>query len=284
LHQKLTILLGVASQGGHSYGVYEWDGEKFSSRIRSDNPEYSENGFVWVEVTGGIHYDDVNNDNVQELIVDSGIPLWETYHSGLPWRNKRTIYKWNGKYYVPDIVEFAQPELRYQAIQDGDIATDQREYNKAFELYQAGIFDTNLRGYSPEIRKNLQNAWLSQIGSTPVPTPTQYPDDPTEYPRLAAYAYYRIMLLHLVQNQESDATAVYNTLQQKFGNDQYAHPYVEMASAFWNAYQSTHKMYDGCAAAIQYAAEHPEILIPLGSDYHGAQSHVYVAADVCPFR
>ncbi|HEX9387848.1 MAG TPA: hypothetical protein VF918_16110, partial [Anaerolineales bacterium] len=60
--------------------------------------------------------------------------------------------------------------------------------------------------------------------------------------------------------------------------------YVEMATAFWDAYQSTHKMYDGCAAAIQYAVEHPEILIPLGSDYHGSQSHTYVPADVCPFR
>jgi hypothetical protein len=44
-------------------------------------------------------------------------------------------------------------------------------------------------------------------------------------------------------------------------------------------------MYDGCAAAIQYAAEHPdEMLTPLGSDYHGWQSHIYVPVDVCPFR
>jgi len=43
-------------------------------------------------------------------------------------------------------------------------------------------------------------------------------------------------------------------------------------------------MYDGCAAAIQYAVEDPEILVPLGSDYHGSQSHIYEPADVCPFR
>jgi hypothetical protein len=92
------------------------------------------------------------------------------------------------------------------------------------------------------------------------------------------------MLIHLVQNRESDATATYNTLQQKFGNDPYGKPYVEMATSFWIAYQSAHKMYDGCAAAIKYAAEHPEILTPLGSDYHGWQSHIYVPADVCPFR
>ena len=61
-------------------------------------------------------------------------------------------------------------------------------------------------------------------------------------------------------------------------------PYVEMESAFWEAYQSTKKMYYGCAAAIQFAVEHPEILVPLGSDYHGWQSHIYEPADVCPFR
>ena len=89
---------------------------------------------------------------------------------------------------------------------------------------------------------------------------------------------------NLCKIKNQNATTTYNTLQQKFGNDQYGHPYVEMATAFWKAYQPTHKMYDGCAAAIQYAAEHPEILTPLGSDYHGAQSHTYVPADVCPFR
>ena len=92
------------------------------------------------------------------------------------------------------------------------------------------------------------------------------------------------MLLHFVQRNEQGANFAYEALQEKFGNDQYGRPYVEMATAFWEAYQSAHKLYDGCAAAIQYAAEHPEILIPLGSDYHGWQSHVYVPADVCPFR
>jgi hypothetical protein len=92
------------------------------------------------------------------------------------------------------------------------------------------------------------------------------------------------MLIHLVQGNEKVAETTYKTLQEKFGSDQSAEPYLDMATAFWRAYQSTHKMYDGCASAIQYAAEHPEILIPLGSDYHGSQSHIYVPADVCPFR
>jgi hypothetical protein len=152
------------------------------------------------------------------------------------------------------------------------------EFSRALVLYQDAIFSDKLDWWSKE---RFESARDSIINFT---TPTVIAPDSTEYHRLAAYAYYRIMLIHLVQGHESDATTVYNTLQEKFGNDPYGHPYVEMATAFWDAYQSTHKMYAGCAAAIEYAAEHPDILIPLGSDYHGAQSHQYKPEDVCPFR
>jgi hypothetical protein len=84
---------------------------------------------------------------------------------------------------------------------------------------------------------------------------------------------------------EMDAAKVkYATLQEKFPAGNPGHSYAEMATDFWSAYQSSGKMYDACAAAIAYANAHPEILTPLGSDYHGAQSHIYQPADVCPFR
>ena len=279
---ELTILAGYLSQGGHSYVAYEWDGQKFANIFSPFYQHDPDSKYLWAEATGEIHYEDVDGDYVEELVLDSGVPVWETYWSGLPWRNKRTYYKWNGQNYSPHKIEFAQPEFRFQAIQDGDLAFSQQEYEKALSLYQDGIFSDKLKGYSPEIRDNLRAQWDASFGTTATPTP--HPITPDEYPKLASYAYYRIMLLHFAQVNESEAIATYNTLQETFGNDPYAHPYVEMASAFWEAYQSTHKMYDGCAAAIQYAVEHPEILIPLGSDYHGAQSHIYVPADVCPFR
>ncbi len=93
------------------------------------------------------------------------------------------------------------------------------------------------------------------------------------------------MLLHLVQGQEAEAASTYQTLQETFGDDPYAAPYMEMASTFWEEYQSADFHYVGCAAAIQYAVEHPEILVPLGSDYHAWQSHIYEPVDVCcPLR
>ena len=279
---ELTILTGFLSQGGHYFEVYEWDGQKFATILSPFYQNDPDSKYLWVQATGEIHYDDIDNDYLNELILDSGVPVWETYWSGLPWRNKRTYYKWNGQNYAPYKIEFAQSEFRFQAIQDGDLAISQQEYDKALSLYQLAIFDDKLKGYSLEIRENLRAIWDAGFGTGPTPTP--YPIEVDEYPKLAAYAYYRMLLLHLVQNYESDANTVYNTWQEKFGNDPYGRPYVEMATAFWEAYQSTHNMYDGCASAIQYAADHPEILIPLGSDYHGWQSHIYEPADVCPFR
>jgi len=226
---ELTLLTGYSSQGGHTFEVYEWDGEKLKNLLPPYYPDYPDSKYLWVEATGKIHYEDIDNDHIQELILDSGIPVWSTYVDGLPWRNKRTTYHWNGISYVATHNEFADPEFRFQAIQDGDLATTQEEYSKALKLYQEAIFSDQLKGYSLEIRQNLQEAWGAELGNNPKPTP--YPNAVDEYPKVAAYAYYRIMLLHLVQHHEPEATAVYNTIQQKFGSDPYGHPYVEMATA-----------------------------------------------------
>jgi tetratricopeptide (TPR) repeat protein len=255
--------------------VFEWDGDNFQNLNETCSTLY---GSSRVETS------DPNGDGLLELILNQGIPIWSEYYEGLPWRKEKRTCVWDGQDFVLDKVELAPPEYRFQAIQDGDVVTSQNELDKALNLYEEAINNDELSSFSPEIRQNLRVNVDSQFGPIPSPSPTPYPGDLTEYPKLAAYAYYRIALLQLVQEKEIDARETYNTLQEKFSNDPYGRPYVEMATAFWEAYQSTYQMYDGCAAAIQYAAEHPEILVPLGNDYHGSQSHTYVPADVCPFR
>lgn len=282
---ELIILIGTWSQGGRAYHVFEWDGENFHNLIPSELADYPEAGEIWVEATTGkIHCEDIDHDLLNEIILDSGVPTWGIYYDGLPWRNETTYYKWNGKNYIPAYYKFSSPEFRFQAIQDGDLAASQSELDKALSLYQDAIFSDKLKDFSPEILANLRDNWYSQRGASKKPTPTPYPTDPTEYPRLAAYAYYRIMLLHLIRGYKTDAMTVFNTLQQKFPEGNPGYPYVEMANAFMQEYQSTHDIPVSCFAAIQYAAENPEILTPLGSDYHGWQSHTYKSEDVCPFK
>jgi hypothetical protein len=281
------ILYNIVHYGYFDISVFEWDGNKFQSLINIERDSSIDPTIDWVSTTDYyLKLMDINGDGFKEIVavydVNKLCGGFGDFCDGTPKRKQTTTLGWNGQNYVVKQRNYAVAQYRFQAIQDGDTASSQKEYDKALSLYQEAIFSDKLKSYSPEIRENLRAQWDASFGTTPTPTP--YPIALDEYPKLAAYANYRIMLLHVVQGNESDASTVYNTLQEKFGNDPYGRPYVEMATTFWDAYQSTHKMYDGCAAAIQYAVEHPEILIPLGSDYHGSQSKIYKPEDVCPFR
>jgi hypothetical protein len=276
------------SRHGFAYVyIVGWDGNKFRSLI--DMGTDTSTGTVIDSVITVAYYKvmDTNRDGLKEVVIVDNLQeaLPDYTYELRPLRNQTITLGWNGKNFV-DLKQgnYAPPQYRFQAIQDGDWQVHYGNYAAALSLYQEAIFNDQLEWWSPERKYYESYVYLSHYYSEPIVTPSPIPDN-TEYPRLAAYAYYRIMLLHIVQGHESDAGTVYKTLQQKFGDNPYGQPYAKMATAFWETYQSTHRMYDGCAVAIHYAAEHPEILTPLGTGWdHGTQSHTYEPADVCPFR
>jgi tetratricopeptide (TPR) repeat protein len=278
------ILYDILHYGYVEMFIFEWDGNKFRSLIDIRIDRLPDTVIDSISSTEHHKLMDTNGNGLEEIVAVYDVNkfcgpfTFGDFCDGTPEREQTTILGWNGQNYVVQQRYYAPAQYRFQAIQDGDEASSQREYDKALGLYQEAISSDNLDWWSKERYEVQVNAAINFV------TPPPLQPDLTEYPRLAAYAYYRIMLLQLVQGQEAEAASTYQTLQETFGNDPYAAPYVEMASAFWESHQSTKKMYDGCAAAIQYAVEHPEILIPLGSDYHGWQSHIYEPADVCPFR
>jgi hypothetical protein len=257
--------------GCYQFFIGEWNGKTFVNLA----PEIYLEGVKEEE----IEIKDINNDGTLELIL-----VGSSYDFKVPWRQSIHTYIWDGSTFIEQPIEYVQPVYRFQAIQDADAAVLVGKYDRAMQLYQEAISNQNLEWWSIERRDYEQIIIDAPWFHTPTPS-VKPMEDKTEYYRLTAYAYYRIMLLHIVQGHESDAGTVYKTLQQKFGNDSYGRPYVEMATAFWNTYQSTHRMYDSCAVAIQYAVAHAEILTPLGDGWaYGSQSHTYVPADVCPFR
>jgi len=268
---------GCSGNGCYSIYILEWNGNEF--QVMNSNSQFWEgmNGLINVEIK------DLNNDNLFEIFMTGGVPALGAYIIDPPWRLETKISAWNGEVFALESVQYESPKFRFQAVQDGDRASSFGSFDEAMKSYKEAIFNDDLEWWSSQ-RQIETIIKLGNEGYSTLGTPAPGAPDLAEFSRLAAYSYYRIMLLHFVQANESDANIAYNTLQEKFANEPYGQPYVEMATAFWDAYQSTHKMYDGCAAAIQYAAEHPEILTPLGSDYHGAQSHIYMPADVCPFR
>lgn len=223
-------------------------------------------------------------------MLEQAIPIWSEYEDGLPWRKETRICAWNGELFVLTHTKIeGPPEYRFQAVQDGDRATVAGDYTKALDLYQQAIFSDKLEWWSQERRIYEITIYGDKRVSKPTPIPSLLPD-PAEYPNIAAYARFRIMLLHVASGYLSDAQTVYDTLQAKFPPGQPGHAYAEMAVVFWDEYQRAHSFEQACSKAIEYAAANPAaILAYLGNGeyarmYYGDQSLEYKPEDVCPFR
>lgn len=256
---------------GLSVEIVEWNGTKFNL-LNGDTG--SRMGLAGED---NLVIADFDNNGLEDFSLSGG--LGESFG---PWRHITDYNFWNG-YEYSSVLLYDPPQYRFQAVNDADQAALMGKYDLAISLYQAVIFDERLSPWSRSRYQEDLEAGPRAYWDSPA-TPNPVSDDPTEYPRLAAYAYYRMVILHTYLGEMDAAQIQYATLQEKFPAGNPGQPYAEMATDFWNAYQSSGKIYPACAAAIAYADAHPEILTPLGSDYHGAQSHIYVPADVCPLR
>jgi hypothetical protein len=268
--ESYTFLGGGTNDTVH---IYEWLDNSFGEyHLSSSN-------------TKEYQIKDIDGNGFKEIVIigDDTFLTWKCAENAYPWRKETYIYSWDGVDYNL-ILEYSPPFYRYQAIQDGDRETLQGRYDRALEYYQEAIFDRKLEWFSPERRQYLVSECENNY--KPTPTPLIMPVlDQDEYPKLAAYAYYRILLINALQGDLNSAKNSYETLVKTYGNESPGHPYVEIASAFWNEYQASSNMAKACGLAILYAESHPEILRVLGSDYHGLeQNYFYQPEDVCPFH
>lgn len=270
--------------------VFEWDGSEFQTLIQDVGGSWPRTcsdllGSSWV------YAQDMDGNGTLELVLKQGIPIGPEYGMGLPWRKETRTCTWNGNAFVLTQIEIdTSPEYRFQAVQDGDRAARAGEYDQALSLYQQAISSNTLLGWSQAWRNYEMEKYNSQAfdpSPTPEPTPVL---DPAEYANLAAYARFRILLLHVVQGYLPEAEIMHNTLQKDYPEGQIGHAYAEMATAFWNEYQKDEKIWQACAKAIEYAVEHPaETLSYLGNGeyaimYYGDQSLEYKPEDLCPFQ
>lgn len=298
---ELVLEDEVFSAESRSYQIYEWNGSEFQSLIWG-----SEDLLAWSSTREGRSFSwyndsiypepriqgiaseatirDLDGNGTQELIVRNQV-LSVRLRGYSPWRATIETYKWNGVIFLWDRTEIEPPVYRFQAVQDADRLALLGEYEKALDLYQAVISDTRLSAWAPE---NYQEQIETEGQRTPTPTPIPLIQE--EYDHLAAYAYYRILLLHVIQGDLASAQHVYETLQEKFPKGEAGYLYVEMAKAFWEEYRSSGSTREACAPAIRYAEDHQsDIFAHLGNsglDYysHGVQSHYYLPWDLCPFQ
>lgn len=268
--------------------VYEWDGKEFQSLVRYWFIDPSRNEVDYTTVANLDGYSDakildIDGNGTYEIMLQGGIPtaLGDMYYNG-PYRSMTIIYMWDGKYYSLYSQKYSPPAYRFQAVQDGDDASSLGNYEEALALYQDVIFSDQLKGWSVEEKENLRAQ--ADTLYTLSPTPTTLPPHNEDYSPLAAYARYRIMLIHILNGHQNDAQVVYDAIQENFpvGND--GHPYAEMAAKFWNEYISSRDIELSCQQAINYADDHPEILLPLNGPEFSFWSKSYLPFDICPFK
>ena len=268
--------------------VYEWGGEQFNSLVRKwlllDENEID----YWdiMEMNGYARgfVEDIDNNGTYELIIDEEQPsyLHALVGGDGPWRGERIVFEWDGNYFVWHSSEYTTPAVfRFQAVQDGDIASEHGELDKALSFYQDAIFSDTLSSWTADAWYEL--VYDPEHTSISLPDINKMPFNEIEYEQLATYSRYRIMLLYVLRGWNSDAKTVFSTLQRKVTPDSPGYPYLEMATIMWSEYTLSGDIGKACEKVIAYVEEHNDILTPLGNIEHGFWSRYYEPIDICPF-
>lgn len=265
--------------------VYEWTGARFEGLIRDwvfwpMNNELSEYDFAELTGYSSSSVADIDSDGFYEILLTGGTPSYLAGYSGAegPYREQTVVYKWTGSHYQFYSRDYADADFRYQAVQDGDAATEVGEYDKAIALYEDAVFDDALKSWSPEAWQSLLEGVIATY-----PDISQLPYNETEYEQLAAYARYRIMLIHLKEGAEEEALALFETTLEPISQDSSAYLYRELAAIIWSSFHSTGSIGAACSAAIQFTSENPEILLPISGDRYRMWDTFYSPEMVCPF-
>jgi hypothetical protein len=267
--------------------IFEWNGQEFEGMARAWYLDPSLNELDFSEIVGidgyaEVKITDIDGNGTDEIIFQGGASSapGDMYLNG-PYRSLTIIYMWDGQFYSQYSSTYSPPEYRFQAVQDGDDSALRGATEKALAFYQDVIFSDQLKGWSDAEMENLRAQADVMFSGTATPTPV--PPHNEDYLPLAAYARYRIMLLHTLLGFQADAQVVYDTLQEKFPEGNAGHSYAEMAAAFWEEYLASRDIRLSCQKAIDYASAHPDILTPLEGPPGGFWSRSYQPFDVCPF-
>ena len=262
--------------------VYEWNGGDFQELVEDVS---TSNGCKSLSVAPfEVKIRDIDNNGTKEIILSNN---GHTHpDDDFPYRKETRVCMWNGQNIVVYESEFDAPYYRFQAVQDGDRATLSGDYDKALGFYQQSINSKRLEWFTQE--RKWHDFWIyNSRYFSPEPAPTASPtmiQDPNEYPTLAAYAYYRIMLLYVLEKDFMNVESTFNKIQNEFPPESPGNYFAKVASVFWQDYQSSMNIQNSCSKVVEYAQERPLPTEYLGDWDHGVHSIRYTPEVICPFR
>jgi hypothetical protein len=238
-------------------------------------------------------FEDIDENGMVEILLSGGIPSGSEARYYGPWRVETITLSWNGYSYVVSGWQPDVPRYRFQAVQDGDVFTRWNQYDQALTAYQQVISDESLDDWSVARQAYEQKYVFNPYFEG---TPPQKPaPDPAEYPNLAAYASFRILLLHALQDHLPEAQISYEALLTKFPPETEGSIYSDLAQLFWEEYQVSQDKSSACAVVVQKVSQDPfPYLRYLGNgaadaehpdaDIFGHWSLTYTPEDLCPIE
>ena len=294
--EVLLKLTPNINQSWVGYQILAWNGESFHNLVvQTDFDGFNGLDGVWwgdIRMDGlGREYPwdgnsweikDLDQNGTLEFIVTGGVATnWDAKNHG-PYQPVTQVYMWNGEGFVLDDLQIGPPEYRFQAVHNGDLYTLLHKYDQAEALYKQAINDPNLAWWTDESTEFIHaelHARREQL-----PTPTLSAPDPDEHPNLAAYAQYRIVLLHLLQGQMGEAEETYKTMLDAYPAGEGGHIFVQLAERLLGEYRASADVRAACAEAMAFAAQHEDEVLQYVGGYHGWQTLEYGIEDVCSFR
>lgn len=216
----------------------------------------------------GVLVTDTTNDGNPEIIVNSGTA---TSPEAGPGRPLTQIWAWTGQNFALSQTITTDAEFRIHVIHDADDALARGDFETATALYLRVIGNEDLQSWTL----------------------------PNEASYLRAYAFYKLMVTHAVQYDQTEAGDYFDELVASYppdpsfvgeDNEDGEPPpeangpgsiYAELAIAFWDTFIAQNDHGVACQTASLFAQNHPETLSPLNS--FGSANRKYTPTDMCPF-
>jgi hypothetical protein len=287
---EIIIRVAERTMAATDYRVFEWETNRFRKiEVMVGNIADASRDIDGPGPFDAITYRPVEGSNRFDILFHWKIAVMSSYTSFLPWREQTDFYQWQGTKLKLYRSEYGSPVYRFQAVQDGDQFLVEGDLDRAMVFYRQAIFDEGLEWWSPE-RRFVEKLRPDSDADPLTPTPTLPPIDPAEYPNLAAYARYRILLVYALNGWAGEAEAMLVVLREKFPAGQPGGQYTELAQAFWEAYSPRKSIAEGCSAANAFAALRGEEMWQYigytgstNDGRFGRQGRFYAADAACPF-
>jgi tetratricopeptide (TPR) repeat protein len=269
---------GCFSNSCYGLGIYEWDGQQFQDL-------FGDSCTMNIYRPDNYAIKDIDNNGTLEVIINFGIGPHVRDIISYPLRNETLICMWNGEAYDAIEDDFSPLIYRFEAVQDGNRQLRLEHYERAIEFYEKAINDESLEWFSKERRlveyDNYTYKLFSDINPDLTPTPAIVAD-PDEYPSLASFSYFRIILAYLLMDDLPSAESIYAKMEETSPDAQIGGHYTHMANLLLESYRETANIQQGCSIVSAYANENEDELDDQVSFFEWADRYFWVRA-ICPY-